>query len=106
MQRLQERGVIRRFTVEIDLASLGYDLQPPVRIKPLPGKVHLVQNVVEDIPEFSECSKVTGKDCFIARLHVFNLGQLDGIIDRVARVAEWNTSVVRAQPVHNRLPPF
>jgi Lrp/AsnC family leucine-responsive transcriptional regulator len=44
MQRLQERGVIRRFTVEIDLASLGYDLQAPVRIKPLPGKVHLVQN--------------------------------------------------------------
>jgi Lrp/AsnC family leucine-responsive transcriptional regulator len=62
--------------------------------------------LIEDIPEFSECSKVTGKDCFIARLHVFNIGQLDGIIDRIARVAELNTSVVKAQPVHNRLPPF
>lgn len=106
MERLQERGIIRRFTVDIDTASLGYELQALVRIKPLPGKLNVVQKLIEDIPEFSECSKVTGNDCFIARLHVFTIGQLDEIIDRIARVAELNTSIVKAQPVRNRLPPF
>jgi Lrp/AsnC family leucine-responsive transcriptional regulator len=106
IERLQERGIIRRFTVDIDPASLGYELQALVRIKPLPGKLQLLQKLVEDIPEFSECSKVTGNDCFIARLHVFTIGHLDEILDRVSRFAELNTSIVKAQPVRNRLPPL
>jgi Lrp/AsnC family leucine-responsive transcriptional regulator len=106
VQRLQERGVIRRFTVDIDPASLGYDLQALVRIKPLPGKLQVVEKLIQDIPEFSECFKVTGNDCFIARLHFYTISQLDEILDRIARVAELNTSIVKAQPVRNRLPPF
>jgi Lrp/AsnC family leucine-responsive transcriptional regulator len=99
VQRLQERGVIRRFTVDIDPASLGYDLQALVRIKPLPGKLQVVEKLIQDIPEFSECFKVTGNDCFIARLHFYTISQLDEILDRIARVAELNTSIVKAQPV-------
>src|SRR5260370_5753048 len=106
VQRLQERGVIRRFTVDIDPASLGYDLQALVRIKPLPGTLPVVEKLIQDIPEFSECFKVTGNDCFIARLHFYTISQLDEILDRIARVAELNTSIVKAQPVRNRLPPF
>ena len=106
VERLQERGVIRRFTIEVDPASLGYDLQALVRIKPLPGKLQVVQKLIEDTPEFSECSKVTGNDCFIARLHIFTISQLDQILDRMSRSAELNTSIVKAQPIRNRLPPF
>jgi len=106
VERLQERGIIRRFTVEIDPVSLGYGLQALVRIKPLPGKLQVVQKLIEDTPEFSECSKVTGNDCFIARLHVFTISHLDQILDRVSRYAECNTSIVKAQPVRGRLPPF
>ena len=106
VQRLQERGVITRFTVDVDLKCLGYDLQALVRIRPLPGKLHVVQKLIEDIPEFSECSKVTGDDCFVGRLYFYTIAQLDEILDRIVRVAELNTSIVKAQPVRNRLPPF
>ena len=106
IQRLLERGVIRRFTIDIDPASLGYGLQALVRIKPLPGKLHVVQQLIQDIPQFSECSKVTGNDCFIARLHIYTISQLDEILDRLSRAAELNTSIVKTQPVWNRLPPF
>ena len=106
IQRLQERGVIRRFMVDIDPVSLGYDLQALVRIKPLPGKLQVVQKLIQDIPQFSECSKVTGNDCFIARLHFLTINQLDEILDRISRVAELNTSIVKGQPIRDRLPPF
>jgi len=106
IQRLQERGVIRRCMVDIDPVSLGYDLQALVRIKPLPGKLQVVQKLIQDIPQFSECSKVTGNDCFIARLHFLTINQLDEILDRISRVAELNTSIVKGQPIRDRLPPF
>ena len=104
--RLRERGVIRAFTVDIDPAALGYTLQAIVRIKPLPGKLHMVQKLIADIPEISECDKVTGDDCFIARLHLRSIEQLDTILDRIADKAETSTSIVKGQPVRRRLPPL
>jgi Lrp/AsnC family leucine-responsive transcriptional regulator len=106
LQRLEERGVIRSFTVDVDPRAMGYTLQAIVRIKPLPGKLSAVQKLIEEIPEFSECDKVTGDDCFIGRLHIRSIEQLDQILDRITEKAETSTSIVKAQPVRRRLPPF
>jgi Lrp/AsnC family leucine-responsive transcriptional regulator len=106
LRRLEERGIIRGFTVDIDPAALGYTLQALVRIRPLPGKLHIVQKLIEETPEFSECDKVTGEDCFVVRLFVRSIDQLDDIIDRIADKAETNTSIVKSQPIRRRPPPF
>jgi Lrp/AsnC family leucine-responsive transcriptional regulator len=105
LHRLEESGAIRRFTVDVDPRALGYELQAIVRIRPLPGKLHVVQQLIEDIPEFSECDKVTGDDCFIGRLHLRSIEHLDAILDRIADKAETNTSIVKSQPLRRRLPP-
>ncbi len=106
LRRLEERGVIKAFTIDIDPAALGYPLQAIVRIRPLPGQLHVVQRIVEETPEFVECDKVTGDDCFIARLVVRSMAQLDAILDKVAEKAETSTSMVKASPVKRRLPPL
>ena len=106
LRRLKERGVIQAFTVELDSATLGYQLQAIVRIRPLPGKLHIVQQMLQEIPEFCECDKVTGEDCFIARLFVRSITQLDAILDRIADKAETNTAIVKSQPIRRRPPPF
>jgi Lrp/AsnC family leucine-responsive transcriptional regulator len=106
LRRLEERGVIARFTVDLDLRAIGYPLQAIVRIRPLPGKLHIVQRLIEDIPQITECDKVTGDDCFVARLQMRSIEQLDEILDRIADKAETSTAIVKAQPVKRRLPPL
>jgi Lrp/AsnC family leucine-responsive transcriptional regulator len=106
LRRLEERGVIRSFTVDIDPLVLGYSLQAIVSIKPLPGKLQAVQKLIEDIPEFTECDKVTGDDCFIGRLHLRSIEQLDQILDRISDKAETSTAIVKSTPVRRRLPPL
>ncbi len=106
IRRLQERGVIRGFTAEIDPKALGYSLQAIVRIRPLPGKLHIVRQLIQEIPEFCECDKVTGDDCFIARLVVPSIEQLDDILDVIADKAETSTSIVKSQPIRRRPPPL
>ncbi len=106
LRRLEERGVIRAFTVDIDPAALGYTLQAIVRIKPLPGRLHAVQKLIEEIPEFTECDKVTGDDCFVARLLIRSISDLDQILDKITDQAETSSAIVKAQPVTRRLPPF
>lgn len=106
LRRLEERGVIAGFTVDIAPEALGYSLQAIVRIRPLPGQLHVVQRIIQDTPEFIECDKVTGDDCFIGRLVVRSMGDLDGILDRITERAETNTSMIKATPVKRRLPPL
>lgn len=106
LRRLEDRGVIRAFTVEVDPHALGYSLQAIVRVKPLPGKLHAVQKLLEAIPELSECDKVTGDDCFIARLHLRSIEHLDFILERITDKAETSTAIVKSQPVVRRLPAY
>lgn len=106
LRRLEERGVIRAFTIDIDPKAVGYPLQAMVRIRPLPGKLQIVQALLEEIPEVAECDKVTGEDCFIARLYMQSIEQLDEILDRISDKAETNTAVVKARPIQRRPPPL
>ena len=106
LRRLEERGAIRAFTIAVDPHALGYELQAIVRIRPMPGKLAQVQKLIGEIREFSECDKVTGDDCFIGRLHLRSIGQLDEILDRIADKAETSTSIVKSQPIPRRLPPL
>jgi Lrp/AsnC family leucine-responsive transcriptional regulator len=51
---------------ESEPQALGYQLQAIVGIRPMPGKPHIVQKLIEEIPEFCECDKVTGLDYFFS----------------------------------------
>jgi len=106
LRRLEERGVLKGYTVDIDPRSFGYQLQAIVRIRPLPGQLQEVERQIIAIPEFTECDKVTGDDCFIARLHVRSMEQLDTLLDKLNSHAETNTAIVKKSPVKRRLPPM
>jgi Lrp/AsnC family transcriptional regulator, leucine-responsive regulatory protein len=106
LRKLEERGVINGFTVSVNPAQLGYPLQAVVRVRPMPGTLHIVERLIQDTPEIIECDKVTGDDCFIAKMLVRDMEQLDTILDRIAERAQTNTSIVKSTPVKRRLPPL
>jgi Lrp/AsnC family leucine-responsive transcriptional regulator len=106
IRRLEETGVIRGFTVDINPAALGYTLEAIVRIRPLPGKLHVVDKLIRDIPELTECDKVTGDDCYIARLVVEDVSHIDRILDSIAELAMTSTSIVKAKTITRRAPPL
>ncbi|PDT86560.1 Lrp/AsnC family transcriptional regulator [Sinorhizobium sp. BJ1] len=106
LRKLEERGVINGFTVSVNPARLGYPLQAVVRVRPMPGMLHIVERLIQETPEIVECDKITGDDCFIAKMLVRDMGELDTILDRIAEKAQTNTSIVKSTPVKRRLPPL
>lgn len=106
LKRLEEKGVIQGYGARINLAALGYSLQALVRVKPLPGMLHKVEKMIQALPECIECDKVTGEDCFVMRLVVRSIDQLDVLLDGLADYAQSNTSIVKSSPVTRRLPPL
>ena len=106
VRKLEAAGVIRSFTIDLDPKSLGYTLEAVVRIKPRPGQLHLVEHLIQSEPRFVACDKVTGDDCFIARLWLTSIGELDVLLDGLHARAETNTSIVKSSPVARRMPPL
>ncbi len=106
VQKLEARGVIRRFTIDLNLKALGYTLEAIVRLKPRPGQLHQVQHMIENEKRFISCDKVTGEDCFIARIILMSIDELDPLLDAFHDRAETNTSIVKSVPIRGRLPPL
>ena len=106
IHKLEERKVITGYTVDVDPKAFGYQLQAIIRIRPLPGQLQEVERQIQNTPQFTECDKVTGDDCFIARLHVRSIEQLDSLLDGLNAYAEPNTAIIKKSPVKRRLPPM
>lgn len=106
LRRLEESGIIRSYTLDVNPAALGYGLQAIVRIRPLPGQLRRVEQLLPTLPAFVECDKVTGEDCFVARLMLRSIADLDPVLERVAEYAETNTAIVKSTTVQRRLPPL
>lgn len=105
LRRLRDTGLVRGFAIDVDLALLGYGMQVLVRVRPLRGKLHIVEKLIRDTPECVECEKVTGEDCFVMRLWVKSAAHLDKLIATFSPHADTLSSVIKATTVKRRLPP-
>jgi Lrp/AsnC family transcriptional regulator, leucine-responsive regulatory protein len=106
VRRLEAVGVIRGYTIHVDAAALGFGITAIVRIKPRSGQLHAVAQYLRDAAQVVACDKITGEDCFVARLALQGIGELDAFIDPLHLKAETNTSIVTASPVERRMPPL
>lgn len=106
MHRLEEAGVIQGYSATISPAALGRPLAAWLRIKPVPGQMQRVSKIVQGIAEIVECDRITGEDCFIARVRVESVTELESVIDQIIPYANTNTSIVQSTLVERRLPPL
>ena len=104
IKRLEEAGVIRGYTLTIDPEAVGLPVSAWLRIRPMPGQLQKVAEIVRGLPEIVECDRVTGEDCFLARAHVTSMRHLERIIDEIIPYAMTNTSIIQSSPVERRLP--
>jgi len=104
LRRLQSDGVIEKFTVHVDAQTLGYTLEAIVRIKPRSKQLHNVEQMIRDEPRFTSCDRVTGDDCYIARLALVSVAELDDILLPLHERAETHTSIVKSSLLRNRMP--
>jgi Lrp/AsnC family leucine-responsive transcriptional regulator len=106
VQRLERAGVITGYRAEIDPRTLGYQLTAIVRIKPAPGQLPRIPELAAEIPQISECHRITGEDCFYIKVYLRSIDELSGLLDRFLVYGETTTSLVNASPVPRRDPPI
>jgi len=108
LTRLREARVLLGFRVELDPKALGLPIAAYIRLRPGPGSLPKVAELAQQTPEVVECHRITGEDCFLIKVHVAAVEEMETIIDRFLAYGQTTTSIVQSSPVPPRplpLPP-
>lgn len=106
VRRLEEAGVIRGYRLDLNPAALGLPIAAYVRIRPHAGQLPRVAELAQQIPEVVECHRVTGEDCFVLKVHIPAIDQLDRLLDTFLIYGTTTTSLIQSSPVPLRPPPL
>jgi Lrp/AsnC family transcriptional regulator, leucine-responsive regulatory protein len=106
VRRLEEAGVIRGYRLDLNPAALGLPIAAYIRIRPNPGQLPRIAELAQQIPEVVECHRITGEDCFIVKVYLPAIDQLDRLLDSFLMYDSTTTSLIQSSPVPLRLPPF
>ena len=84
IRKLEQRGVIRGYTVQVDPEALGKQLTAFIRLTAAYDDRHAagVAAIAAD-PDVLECYSVAGEDCFIIKTRVSGPGALEALIHRI-----------------------
>jgi Lrp/AsnC family transcriptional regulator, leucine-responsive regulatory protein len=106
VRRMEEAGVIVGYRLDIDPKALGLPVAAYIRVRPSPGQLPKIAALAEQIAEVVECHRVTGEDCFIIKVHLPAMDQLDRILDRFLLYGMTTTSIIQSSPVPPRSLPL
>jgi Lrp/AsnC family transcriptional regulator, leucine-responsive regulatory protein len=102
--KLQDVGAIKGYSCSVDFKALGLGVGAHVRLRALPGQAPKVLQLLYDTPEVIEADRVTGEDCFQAKVIVKDVDALEVVIDRFVPFASTDTAIIQSSPVCRRLP--
>ncbi|MEM6491892.1 MAG: Lrp/AsnC family transcriptional regulator [Pseudomonadota bacterium] len=106
VRRLEEAGAIRGYCAVIDHAAIGRPISVWIRVRPAPGEMRRVAEVLRSIPAITRCDRITGEDCYLARASLIDIAEMEAVIDQIIPYATTNTSITQSSPVADRLPPL
>jgi Lrp/AsnC family leucine-responsive transcriptional regulator len=106
VQRLEETGVNRGYRLEIDVGSLGYPILAFVRVRSMPSALQKIITLAHHLPQMTECYRITGEDCFLVKVHLDALDNLDPILDQFLVLGQTTASIVQSVCVAPRNPPL
>lgn len=107
VKRLEEVGVIRGYRLDIDPAAIGLPVAAWVRIRPGPGQLPKIAELAARVPQVSECHRISGEDCFLIKVHVPRIEDLEDMLDQFLLYGQTTSSFIVSSPVLPRpvLPP-
>src|SRR3546814_18845564 len=79
----------------------GLGIAAHVRMRALPGEVKRLVQLLIDTPEVIEADRVTGEDCFLAKVLVSDMRQLETVIDRFVPYSATDPAIIQSATVRS-----
>lgn len=101
LRRLEDTGLLS-YRAEVDPRALGYTICAIVRISPVGGGLRLIPGIAREVPNVTECHRITGEDCYFIKVYLRSIDELEPILDLFTPHGRTTTSIVHSSPVPSR----
>ena len=105
LRRLEDSGTLS-YRAEVDPRALGYTICAIVRVSPSGGGLRLIPGIARDVPNVTECHRITGEDCFLMKVYLRSIDELEPVLDLFTPHGRTTTSIVQSSPVRPRTLPL
>ena len=101
IRKLEQRGVIRGYTVQVDPEALGKTLTAFIRLTAAYDERHAagVEAIAAD-PDVLECYSVAGEDCLILKTRVSSPGALEALKNDLVGLRTGRASTALLDPIN------
>ena len=102
LRQMEETGILRAYTVEIDREALGLEVMAFIRMSCNGLQYHRLLDYVQTLQEVRECHHLTGGDDLLLKVTTTNMSDLEALIEALLPYGTPVTSLVLSSPVERR----
>ena len=102
MRQMEEMGILRGYTIEIDREALGLEVLAFIRMSCNGPQYHRLLEYVQTLEEVRECHHLTGGDDLLLKVTTTSMADLEALIEALLPYGTVITSLVLSTPVERR----
>ncbi|WP_291869293.1 Lrp/AsnC family transcriptional regulator [Maribacter sp.] len=97
VQKMEELGVIQKYSITIDNKKLGCDIEAFILLKIFPGQLKFVLDIIKDFPEVKEAHRITGSQNIHLKVVLENQIALQKLLDQLMIYGDTNTFLILSE---------
>ena len=94
VRRLEDRHIIEGYTIRLNKKELGFGIDCIIEVTMKDGQYEKFKNFIKDYKHSEWCYRIAGAACFIVKLSVPSLEDIEQFINAVSSYALTKTSIV------------
>ncbi|WP_346930612.1 Lrp/AsnC family transcriptional regulator [Clostridium sp.] len=94
VKRLEDNGVIEGYTISINKKKLGLSIDCIIKVTMRNGEYERFKNFIKDYHHSEWCYRIAGDGCFLVKLSVKDLVEIEEFINEVSPYAITSTNIV------------
>ncbi|HDR8441679.1 TPA: Lrp/AsnC family transcriptional regulator, partial [Bacillus cereus] len=102
LKRLQDAGIIEKYTARISLDIIGKSIQAFLKIENLKVPCKKFEEKIYEEQRILECHRVTGESSYYLKVAVHSMKELEELIDIVIPFGTVKTSMILSSPIPYR----
>jgi len=102
IEKLEEAGIIKGYTANIDQEKLGYNVKAFINLEISPKQKPEFYPFIKACPNVLECNCVTGKFSMLIKVAYHTTEELDVFINEIQKFGNTETQIVFSTAVEHR----
>ncbi len=97
VQKMEDSGTIKKYSIQIDKKKLGYELEAFILLKVFPGLLKDVLKQIKDFSEIKEAHRITGSQNLHLKVILKNQAELQDLLDKLMHFGDTNTLLILSE---------